>query len=184
MMLHKTVPMFSHAKEDDFAPGAPLAGNSNVPETGYPLLRLWRDFGLRAHLSYLQWRELRPVLQRLPDVFKLAHPHVDQGTAERVIHGYFRQHGPVFRPVRWFADARTALAYDRLIADLARPAFPAIDCCPRAISNAWFTATRQKRAEQTNAAWAGTQLRSFAAWQAERKNARQLRREAYPATQA
>ena len=91
MMLHKTVPMFSHAKEDDFAPGAPLAGNSNVPETGYPLLRLWRDFGLRAHLSYLQWRELRPVLQRLPDVFKLAHPHVDQGTAERVIHGYFRR---------------------------------------------------------------------------------------------
>jgi hypothetical protein len=175
--------MFSHAKEDALASGTPLPYNSNVPDAGYPLLRLWREFGLRADLSYLQWRELLPLLQRLPDIFKLANPRIDPGTAERVIHGCFRQHGPVPRPVRWFADARTALAYDCLVADLARPAFPAIDCCPRAISNAWFTATRQKRAEQTNAAWAGKQLRSFELWRAEKKNARPSARETRKDTQ-
>jgi hypothetical protein len=168
MKLDKTGPMFCYARDDAFAPGAPLSDDPCAHPDAYPILRLWKEFGVSARLLLSDWNELRQVCVGLPDELPLINPPLDKQAARQAMDRYLRQRGWRAGRVRWFEDVRSAIAYDSSLATRARPAFPAIDFCPRAITQAWIVVATKA---QMNAVWAASQIQTFEAWRTAAKPA-------------
>jgi hypothetical protein len=112
----------------------------NAPPNAYPLFALWDQFGRSITLHNHEWDQLKPVLDRLPSL-DLINPHLDQGLAADVIDRHLREHGAQPRPVRWFADARSARAHAPAVRFMAEPVFPCKSFgAPSAFGDVWHAA--------------------------------------------
>jgi hypothetical protein len=102
MKFDKTGPMFCYARDDAFAPGAPLSDDPCAHPDAYPILRLWKEFGVSARLLLSDWNELRQVCVGLPDELPLINPPLDKQAARQAMDRYLRQRGWRAGRVRWF----------------------------------------------------------------------------------